>query len=222
MSDIIVAITQLRQTGSDLVAKSLEQDRALQSQTEMGMQLRKEVFAARSDLAAGMSGANDAAQAAAMAQMAVQIENKFFELDKITQNLGNAVEMLGLREQRVEEVVSHQVAGQPQHEQVISGAFQQLDAKISHVASMAKKFDGTQVTIGAFASVPFTQAMKLDMKSLREEFAEVKTKLDELPGHIDAELIRVCQPLGTKIAAEGAAGIAALEYISTRGEDGHD
>ena len=60
---------------------------------------------------------------------------------------------------------------------------------------MAKKFDGTQVNTGAFASVPFTQAMNLDMKSLREEFAAVKTKLDELPGHIDAELIRVCRPL---------------------------
>ena len=118
MQDMINAIMQLRAANEQVVTKVDEHDGALRGQTKMGMQLRKEVFAARSELAAGVSGASDAAQAAVMAQMAVQIENKFSELDKLTQNLGNAVEMLGLREQRVEQVVSHQVAGQPQHEQV--------------------------------------------------------------------------------------------------------
>ena len=36
-----------------------------------------------------------------MAQMAVQIENTFSDFDKLTPNLGNAVAMLGPREQRV-------------------------------------------------------------------------------------------------------------------------
>ena len=114
----------------------------------------------------------------------------------------------------MEQVVELQVAGQPQQEQILSGAFQQLDAKISHVASMAKKLDGTQVSVGAFASVPFTQAMNLDMKALREEFALVKNTLNDLPAHTSAEIIRVCQPLEARIAAEGATGIAALECIA--------
>ena len=91
MQDIINAILQLRAADESIMAKVIEQDGALHGQTEMGMQLRKEVFAARSDLAAGVSGANDAAQAAAMTKAAVQIESKFSELDKLTQNLGNAV-----------------------------------------------------------------------------------------------------------------------------------
>ena len=77
MQDITNAILQLRAVDENITAKIIEQDGALHGQTEMGMQLRKEVFAARSDLAAAVSGASDAAQAAAMAQMAVQIENKF-------------------------------------------------------------------------------------------------------------------------------------------------
>ena len=108
MQDITNAIMQLRAANEHIMINVNGQDGALRGQTEMGMQLRKEVFAARSDLAAGVTGANEAAQAAAMTQMAVQVEGKFAELDKLTQNLGRAVEVLGLREQQVEQVVSHQ------------------------------------------------------------------------------------------------------------------
>ena len=71
MQDIINAILQLRAVDASITAKVIEQETITTGQTEMGMQLRKEVFAARSELAAGVSGASDAAQSAAMAQLAV-------------------------------------------------------------------------------------------------------------------------------------------------------
>ena len=154
MERLVAAINEIRVSSTAVKEKVKEHDAALQGQTQMGMTLRQEVFAARAELATGVSAASDAAQAAAMAQMAVQVENKFSELDQLTANLGRGLEALGLRGQRVEQVVEQQVAGQPQHEHVTTGASQQLDAKISHVASMAMKFDGTEIGAGGHQIVP--------------------------------------------------------------------
>ena len=134
MEHLVVAFNAIRASATTVKEKVKEHDAALQGQTQMGMTLRQEVFAARAELASGVTTASDAAQAAAMAQMAVQVENKFSELDKLTASLSHGLETLGLRGQRVGQVVEQQVAGQPQHEQVVTGASQQLDAKISHVA----------------------------------------------------------------------------------------
>ena len=50
-----------------------QQASAIQELTQTGLELRQHVHAARSDLAAGISGANEAAQGAAMAQKAVTV-----------------------------------------------------------------------------------------------------------------------------------------------------
>jgi chromosome segregation ATPase len=113
MEHLVNAINEIRVSSAEVKEKAKEHDAMLQGQTQMGMTLRQEVFAARAELASGVSTASDAAQAAAMAQMAVQVENKFSELDKMTANLSHGLETLGLRGQRVEQVVEQQVAGQP-------------------------------------------------------------------------------------------------------------
>ena len=153
----------------------------------MALSLRQGVFAARSELAAGITGANDAAQNAAMAQMAVTVEAKFAQLDGLTASLSNGLEALGLREQRVEAVVEHQVAGQPKQEEILNGAFQQMDAKISHVAALARKFDGTEVNLAGNNVIPFTLAMSQDMQKLRTQF-------EQLPAAITNEVLNAQHP----------------------------
>ena len=100
-----------------------EQGANLQSLTQSGLMLRQEIFTARSELAAGVAGANDAAQSAAIAQMAVTVENKFAELDRLTNTLAISIEAIGIREQRVEQVVEQQAAGRPVQEGIITDAF---------------------------------------------------------------------------------------------------
>ena len=50
-----------------------QQSNGLESLTKSGLHLRQEIFAARADLTSGIAGAQDAAQNAAMAQMAVTV-----------------------------------------------------------------------------------------------------------------------------------------------------
>ena len=74
MADLAAAPAHVR-------AGVAQQKSGLQSLTQSGMTMRQEVFAARSELASGIAGANDAAQSAAMAQMSVAVEAKFAALD---------------------------------------------------------------------------------------------------------------------------------------------
>ena len=59
----------------------------VQSLTQAGLELRQQVTVVRSELNVGLSGANDAAQNAAMAQMAVSVEAKFDAMDNMTAEL---------------------------------------------------------------------------------------------------------------------------------------
>ena len=108
---------------------------ALQALTETGLELRRNVSAARSELAAGLSGASDAAQTAAMTQIAVAVEAKFMQLDTLTAELATCIQTLGVREQMVEQVVGQVAAGG-------AHASMQMDAKISRVAALARTVDG--------------------------------------------------------------------------------
>ena len=141
MNELANAITGLRQ-------EAVQQGATIQSLVSSGLVLRQEVFTARAELASGISGANDAAQSAAMAQMSISVEAKFADVNALTTRLTDSIRSLGVRGQMVEHVVEMQAAGKPQQEGIISDAFMQMDAKISHVASLAKAIDGTQVAPG--------------------------------------------------------------------------
>ena len=61
----------------------------------------------------------------------------------------------------VEQAVAHQAAEQPKQEGIIEDAFMKLDATISRVATLAKSYDGTELSLRAHNTVPFTMAMSL-------------------------------------------------------------
>jgi hypothetical protein len=186
MSSMVEAIMMLQQ-------KTLHHDEGLNGLTQMGVSLRQEIFAAKSELASGIAGANEAAQGAAMAQMAVNVENKFAALDALTAQLVSGIRTLGSREQMVEQVVEQQAAGQPQQANVIENAFMQLDAKISRVAALAKSADGTEVVARTHNVVPFTAAVGADIKAFKDEFAA-------LPGHVTTEILRLLAPLNNEVS----------------------
>ena len=73
---------------------TVQQSEALQSLTQSGLNMRQDLYTARSELATGIASANDAAQSAAIAQMAVAVEMKFGELDKLNVDLANGIKAL--------------------------------------------------------------------------------------------------------------------------------
>ena len=154
--------------------------------TQPGFELRQQLSAARSEIASCIAGANDAAQNAAMAQMAISVEAKFAQMDALTAELTAAIQTLGLRENIVEHVVEQVAAGG-------ADAFMQMDAKISRVAALARSADGTAIVARAHNVVPFTAAMSADMQKFREELAA-------MPGHVTAEIIGQMQPLVADLA----------------------
>ena len=191
-----------------LQTQVVEQSGGLRALTESGLSLRQEVFAARSDLAAVSTGANDAAQSAAMAQMAVTVEAKFAALDALTTQLVAGVQTLGAREQMMEHVVEQQAAGQPKQEGIITDAFLQLDAKISRVAALAKIADGTDVATRAHNVVPFTAAMSADIAAFKNEFKE-------LPKHVTTEILRLMAPLNVQHTEERVKILAQDECLQS-------
>ena len=97
--------------------------------TQSGFELRQQLSAARSEIASCITGANDAAQNAAMAQMAISVEAKFAQMDALTAELTAAIQTLGLRENIVEHVVEQVAAGG-------ADAFMQMDAEISRAGKV--------------------------------------------------------------------------------------
>jgi hypothetical protein len=183
---------ELARVISNVQADVVQQAASLQSLVTSGLTLRQEVFPARAELASGVSSANDAAQSAAMAQMAVSVEAKFAQMDALTASLTETCRALGVRGQLVEQVIEQQAAGVPQQEGIISDAFMKMDAKIGYVASLAKMIDGTQVTAGVNNTVPFTLSMQHDMADLRAQFANV-------PAAISGEVMNLLAPLNVQI-----------------------
>ena len=122
----------------------VDADAHVRSLTQSGLELRQRVSVVRAELTTGLSGANDAAQNAAMAQMAINVEAKFAELDNAKDALLAGLHAPGMREQMVEQVMEKQVAG---NEAIVSDAFMQMDAQISRVASLARSFGGTQLAV---------------------------------------------------------------------------
>ena len=82
-----------------------QQGAEFQALTQIGLELRRHVSVVRAELATGLSGANDAAQNAAMAQMAINVESKFAVMDSVTSEPLATVNALGVREQMVEQVM---------------------------------------------------------------------------------------------------------------------
>ncbi len=81
------------------------------------------------------------------ATLVVSAGAKFAQLDEPTAELATCVRALGLREQRVGQVVEQQVVGQPNHQSIINGASLQLYVKISRVSCLAASFDDAQVAV---------------------------------------------------------------------------
>ena len=179
-----------------LQMQAQQHDEAISGVTQMGVSLRQEVFAAKSELATGIAGANEAAQGAAMAQMAVNVEGKFAALDALTAQLTSGIQSLGARGHMVEQVIEQQVAGQAAGQVagqgVITNAFMQLDAKLSRVAALAKSADGTEITARTHNVVPFTAAMSADIKAFKDEFAA-------LPGHVTTDILRLLEPINAEL-----------------------
>ena len=102
LADAILGVrVDARQQGADF-----------QALAQSGLELRQQVSAARAELTAGLSGANDAAQNAAMAQMAINVESKFAVMDAVTSELLSTVKALDMREQMVEQVLEKHVERQ--------------------------------------------------------------------------------------------------------------
>ena len=162
-------------------AEVRHQGSAMQAITQSGLDLRQALATARAELASGVTHARDAAQDAAMAQMAVTVEAKFAQMDALTASLTAAIQTVGMREQYVEQVVEKVAAGGVD-------AFKQMDAKISRVASIARAVDGTEVIPRGQNAVTFTAAMDSDMKRIRDEFAA-------LPAQLAGQIASLVQPV---------------------------
>ncbi len=187
MNELVTAMNAARAVMEDLKTKVTAHESELNDQKAMGLQLRRDVFAVRDGVKAGMNEAGQSAQAAVMTHMAATIEAKFAQLDCLTADLQKGLELLGLRGVQVEQVVQAQHDEQPKDKEIISGAFAQLDSKISHVAAMAKRFDGTHVQNMSAGATVFTHAMKLDMENLHMKVGGIDT-------HIAAEVARNVTP----------------------------
>ena len=201
MNEVVNVLVQVRE-------EVAQQAVVIAEHTQSGVRLRQEIFAARSELASGIIGANDAAQAAAMAQMAVTVEAKFASLDELTAQLAVGQQILGARGHMVEQVVEQQAAGQPRQEAIIGDAFMQLDAKVSRVAALAKSADGTDVAARAHNVVPFTAAMSADIFAFKKEFAD-------LPKHVTTEIMRIITPLTEQATEERVKILAQDESLQT-------
>ena len=106
MNEVVNALVQVRE-------EVAQQAVVIAEHTQSGVRLRQECFAARSELAPGITGAKVAAQAAAMAQMVVTVEATFASLAELTAQLAMGQQILGARGHMVEQAVEQQAAGQP-------------------------------------------------------------------------------------------------------------
>ena len=176
-----------------------------QALTQSGMELRHQVSAARAEVTTGLTGAQDAAQNAAMAQMAISVESKFAIMDAVTTELLATVNALGRREQMVEAVMEKQVAN---NEAIVGDAFMKMEAKIGMVASLAKTFDGTQLAASGHSLVPYTQAIDNDVNASKSEFAA-------MPGHVTAEILKIVVPLNVMNTEQRVISIQHEENIVT-------
>ncbi len=192
INELTSALINVRGVVEDLKARAAGQNSEIKDQLTMGFQLRQELFSIRDKLDDGIKEASHTAQAAAMTHMGATIEAKFAQLDQLTANLKEGLEALGIRENQVEKVVQAQHDGLPKQEEVITGAFLQLDHKISHVAALAKKFDGTQISSTAGAPT-FTFAMKSDMEAMH-------TKLSQIDALVDFAVTRGVTPIHDQVS----------------------
>ena len=193
MHELVAAIIGVRDVVADMKLKQNAQEAALQDQLNMGLQLRRDLFAIRDQTAASVNEASHTAQTATMTHMATVIEAKFAQLDELTANLKGGLETLGLRESQVEHVIQAQHSDLPKHDEIISGAFTQLDNKISHVAAMARRFDGTQVPRATGGVAIFTVAMMKDMETIHQ-------KIQGIDAQISSEVTRGLAPAYEQLA----------------------
>ncbi len=207
MNELVTAMNAARAVMEDLKTKANAHESELKDQVTMGLQLRRDVFAIRDGVTAGVNEAGQSAQAAVMTHMAATIEAKFAQLDRLTADLQKGLETLGLRGVQVEQVVQAQHDEQPKDKEIISGAFAQLDSKISHVAAMAKHFDGTHVQNMSAGAVVFTHAMKLDME-------DIHRKINGIDTHIAAEVARGITPAYEQLAELSVRNLTVDESIA--------
>ena len=180
--EVVNAIRNLQNVTEHLKHKTDQVTQERESHTQLGLQLRREMYVIRDQLTEKINVVAQQTEATLNQQAAVVIENKFRQLDGLIQQLQAHVVSLNEREGAVEKAVQQQNETKPHEEQVLSGAFQHIDQKISQVGEMVRKFEKsgmTTVTNGANA-VPFTRAMQTDMEHIH----------NKLLG-IDAETLKV-------------------------------
>ncbi len=227
LEEMATAVRSLQDVVGHLQAKTTSHEAQSKEQVQIGMQLRKELYVVRDQLAGGVSAAAKTAEESAVANMAPVIEAKFAQLDGFLVQLQAGLATLGAREDRVEQVVQAQHDGKPQQEEIISGAFGHMDQKISQVSELVRKFDGTLISSSTPSAV-FTRAMQLDMEkmhsqlngitanisaidNIHEQLAEARVKFlsqDECLSNLEAKIVAHTEALTTlHSAATGGAGI---------------
>ena len=90
----------------------------------------------------------------------------------------------------MEHVIEQQVAGQSGQEGILTDAFNQMDAKISKVAALAKSIDGAQFPTTAHSATTFTVGMRQDMQNLH-------TQVNGMAAYISTGINKAMGPVST-------------------------
>ena len=191
MRQMAEAIANLRNVVDHTVQKCRVHDVTFDEQLAIGLEIRREL-AAINRQQAGTSTVDT---------VAAICESKFAQLDGLIQQL-NAQDANVAAVIQSEHDKSKDIAGKDGN--IISGAFDAMDKKLSHVSELVRKFDNGVAASGIPASgAVFTHAMNNDMRKMHDKMELIDTtvlsdmfaKLQVLDIQIDATIISATAPI---------------------------
>ena len=157
MRQMADAIANLRNVVEHTTQKSRAHDNAIEEQMRLGLDVRRELAAGR----------NQPVGNATVDDVAAICEAKFGQLDALIQQL-NAQDANVAAVVQAEHDKSKDLAGKDGT--LISGAFDAMDKKLSHVSELVRKFDNGIAATGIPAgSAVFTHAMDKDMRRMHDK-----------------------------------------------------
>ena len=100
LEEMATAVRSLQDVVGHLQAKTTSHEAQSKEQVQIGMQLRKELYVVRDQLAGGVGAAAKTAEETALANMAPVLEAKFAQLDGFLVQLQAGITTLGARPAR--------------------------------------------------------------------------------------------------------------------------
>ena len=205
-AEVISAVRSLQDVAEHQKAKHLQLVKDKDEYVGMGMRLRQEMYVIRDTLNENIKqvtaqaipdGVKQLMQQGAGLAIGQAIEGKFSQLESLFVQLTGHVENLTNREGQVEQYLNEQSGVKTLEEQAVEGAFQHMDAKLSQVGEMVRRFE-TQGNPVTAMNIPFTVAMRDSMADIHKRMKAVD---DLTPG---------CQALWDK----ANVATAAIESLS--------